>query len=53
MDTEPTQLPQDRQEPTKKADGDEVEPKYRMTVNLNVLYHLGIGLYSNIPAVLS
>ena len=28
-------------------------PKYRMTVSLNVLNHLGIGLYSNIPAVLS
>ena len=27
--------------------------KYRMTVSLNVLNHLGIGLYSNIPAVLS
>ena len=31
----------------------ETAPKYRMTVSLNVLYHLGIGLYSNIPAVLS
>ena len=28
-------------------------PKYWMTVSLNVLNHLGIGLYSNIPAVLS
>jgi hypothetical protein len=26
---------------------------YRMTISLNVLNHLGIGLYSNIPAVLS
>lgn len=28
-------------------------PQYRMTLSLNVLNHLGIGLYSNIPAVLS
>ncbi|MGE4519528.1 MAG: ATP-binding protein [Desulfobacteraceae bacterium] len=27
--------------------------KYRMTLNLNVLNHLGINLYSNTPAVLS
>ena len=27
--------------------------KYRMTMSLNVLNHLGIGLYSNVPAVLS
>lgn len=26
---------------------------YEMTISLNVLHHLGIGLYSNIPAVLS
>ncbi len=26
---------------------------YEMSINLNVLNHLGIGLYSNIPAVLS
>ena len=26
---------------------------YRMTLSLNVLKHLGIGLYSNVPAVLS
>lgn len=26
---------------------------YVMTINLSVLHHLGIGLYSNIPAVLS
>ena len=26
---------------------------YEMTINLNVLNHLGIGLYSNVPAVLS
>ena len=26
---------------------------YTMTINLNVLNHLGINLYSNIPAVLS
>ena len=24
-----------------------------MTINLNILDHLGVGLYSNIPAVLS
>ena len=28
-------------------------PTYRMTLSLNVLKHLGIGLYSNVPAVLS
>ena len=30
-----------------------VEPKYKMTLSLNVLKHLGLGLYSNVPAVLS
>lgn len=29
------------------------DPKYTMSINLNVLNHLGINLYSNIPAVLS
>ena len=29
------------------------EQKYRMTLSLNVLNHLGVGLYSNVPAVLS
>ena len=29
------------------------KPKYQMTVSLNVLRHLGLGLYSNVPAVLS
>jgi len=29
------------------------EPKYKMTISLNVLNHLGINLYSNVPAVLS
>ena len=29
------------------------EPKYKMTVDLNVLEHLGINLYSNIAAVLT
>lgn len=29
------------------------EHKYRMTLSLNVLRHLGFGLYSNIAAVLS
>ena len=28
-------------------------PKYKMTLSLNILRHLGIGLYSNVPAVLS
>jgi len=28
-------------------------PMYKMTLSLNVLRHLGIGLYSNVPAVLS
>ena len=32
---------------------DESEHKYRMTLSLNVLNHLGIGLYSNVPAVVS
>jgi len=26
---------------------------YKMSISLNVLNHLGIGLYSNVPAVLS
>ena len=39
--------------PEKQEEGKPTEPKYRMTVSLNVLHHLGIGLYSNIPAVLS
>lgn len=29
------------------------EPKYKMTISLSVLDHLGRGLYSNVPAVLS
>ena len=29
------------------------EHKYTMKMNLNVLNHLGIKLYSNVPAVLS
>ena len=28
-------------------------PPYRMSISLNVLNHLGLNLYSNIPAVLS
>lgn len=28
-------------------------PKYQMSISLSVLNHLGIGLYSNVPAVLS
>ncbi len=31
----------------------ENDPTYRMTLSLNVLNHLGLNLYSNIPAVLS
>lgn len=31
----------------------EVAHPYQMSISLNVLNHLGIGLYSNIPAVLS
>ena len=27
--------------------------KYKMSISLNVLEHLGVNLYSNIPAVLS
>ncbi len=30
-----------------------VEHPYQMSISLNVLNHLGIGLYSNVPAVLS
>ncbi len=30
-----------------------VTSPYKMTISLNVLNHLGIGLYSNVPAVLS
>ena len=29
------------------------KPTYRLTIDLNTLNHLGIGLYSNIPAVVS
>jgi hypothetical protein len=29
------------------------EPKYKMSMSLNILNHLGINLYSNTPAVLS
>lgn len=29
------------------------EHKYKMVISLNILKHLGIGLYSNVPAVLS
>jgi hypothetical protein len=29
------------------------DPKYKMSMNLNVLNHLGINLYSNVPAVIS
>lgn len=36
-----------------ESQSEKPKPKYRMTVSLNVLNHLGIGLYSNIPAVLS
>ena len=32
---------------------DDGERKYRMTLSLSVLKHLGFGLYSNVPAVLS
>ena len=28
-------------------------PRYRMTISLNVLDHLGLNLYSNVPSVLS
>ncbi|MCY4465352.1 MAG: ATP-binding protein [Chloroflexi bacterium] len=31
----------------------EPKPKYKMTIGLSVLEHLGVGLYSNVPAVLS
>ena len=29
------------------------DPKYQMSIDLNVLNHLGLKLYSNVPAVLS
>ncbi len=28
-------------------------PTYKMSINLNILNHLGLKLYSNVPAVLS
>ena len=28
-------------------------PKYELTIDLNILNHLGLNLYSNIPAVVS
>lgn len=34
------------------ADNNEIPP-YELTVDLQVLKHLGIGLYSNVPAVVS
>ena len=37
----------------KSMDNQNNEPKYKMTIGLSVLEHLGIGLYSNVPAVLS
>ena len=30
-----------------------LDPKYQMSIDLNVLNHLGLKLYSNVPAVLS
>lgn len=30
-----------------------IESTYKMTIDLNVLNHLGMNLYSSIPAVLS
>ncbi len=33
--------------------GDRSSAKYEMTIDLNVLNHLGINLYSNIPSVIS
>ena len=29
------------------------KPDFELTFSLNVLHHLGIGLYSNVPAVIS
>src|SRR5437588_9572340 len=36
-----------------KADSEKPAPPYELTVDLQVLKHLGIGLYSNMPAVVS
>ncbi len=36
-----------------KAKPAEAAPRYELTVDLQVLKHLGIGLYSNVPAVVS
>src|SRR5437588_12138478 len=36
-----------------KADSEKPAPPYELTVDLQVLKHLGIGLYSNVPAVVS
>jgi Histidine kinase-, DNA gyrase B-, and HSP90-like ATPase len=38
---------------TEAVDGSNISRKYRMRLSLNVLDHLGLNLYSNIPAVLS
>src|SRR5688572_25904292 len=37
----------------KPAMSEDVSDSYNMTVSLNVINHLGLNLYSNIPAVMS
>ena len=42
----------DRNVGEKPGDGSDEHP-YRLSISLNVLEHLGINLYSNVPSVLS
>ena len=39
--------------PTREVIGKTMEQQYWMTLSLNILNHLGINLYSSVPAVLS
>jgi hypothetical protein len=47
----------DKEKTPHKSDTDtpqtDDQPKYELTVDLQVLKHLGIGLYSNVPSVIS
>jgi len=46
-------VPDGGPETTSKEQGDTDQSSYQMTVSLNVLEHLGLNLYSKVPAVLS
>ena len=48
-----TSIPQSSRSSSTDLSGTDGTPRYHMTVNLNVLEHLGINLYSNIAAVLT